>query len=355
MKIRIFPDGRSFINHQIKTDINGRFTLALDPDQVDTESIRVDTGEYPVYLSLSSPSLVSKNTEQYHGNLISYTDNIAVLQQANRRTIVRNYETITDILSLSGRTSIPSQIVNISYVTRGIEGRITHSIDLSSKIFSSQLIVRNMTSVDIIGAQLEVITADQQYPQAFAMRASSESILSDTGTLYIVDGRYDIPKETQLSVSLMRASIDIDTYYMIDAPNGQANGILTLEWESPSDIPSGTLSVYRDATLLAQTTIQGSGTGQKRSIPILTVPSVYARGSVIQTDLTERTVSVTLNGVITSMIPGENLVYLRYPVGNSRVDISAVYAERAGEYLLFPFMMKQGNNQRYNISFTLES
>lgn len=195
---------------------------------------------------------------------------------------------------------------------------------------------------------------------------------SSAGTIYVIDGTYNIPAGYTVSIPLIRNSIQSEILYVIDAPNGQQNATYTLRWISPVDLPPGSLYVYRGGNLEATGSLSSTGEGQRRSIPLLVIPSVYARGTVSRTDAEPATIqlqngsvrttngnnvtiaTVNLKGTVTNSLSDEITVLLRYFVGSGKVNIASNYqAEREDNYIVFPLVLEPRSSRSYDINFTI--
>lgn len=292
---------------------------------------------------------------------------------------MRNYDNITSTQYIVGRTAsgiVPEELL-LSYITSGIDTNVIHSLDISSQRLESNLNVTNNTFNDLTDAQFEVITAEQDTPvMAFStaqyLRNSKAPAAapteSSTGTIYVIDGTYNVPVGYTVSIPLIRDDIQTEILYVIDAPNGQQNATYTLRWESPADLPPGSLYVYRAGNLEATSRISSTGEGQRRTIPLLVVPSVYARGTISRSDSEHPSMlqngsmidpngkvtiaTVSLKGTVTNSLSEGITVILRYYVGSGKVNISSDYnAEKEDGYLLFPLTLEPRSSHSYDINF----
>lgn len=399
MDVRLFPDGRAFVRDQtlpiegVTVDDEGSFIIPLNKEQVDINSIQIRGLNDVVYLSTHPLSVVTKGDDTYVGTLVNFTDEYAVVSQGRIRTVVRNYDNIVDAQYITGRTAsrnIPST-VQLSYLTSGINANVVHSISIDTLQLESDLVVDNNTFNDLVDAQFEVISAEQVMQRYSSERVSlqmSNAVSaaprdSSAGTIYVVNGTYDVPAGFNTSIPLIRNDVDASVVYVIDAPNGQQNATYTLHWTSPADLPPGSLYVYRGGNLEAVSNISPTGEGQTRDIPLLVVPSVYARGTISRTDshpvpiiiqgqnnngartvqvpidnvLDERrttTANVILNGTITNSLSEQITAVLRYYIGDAKVNVSSNFnAQREDSYILFRFSLGPNSSQQYNIPFVL--
>lgn len=394
MDIRLFPDGRSFVQHQIinveplPSNVPGvpanSFLIPLSRNQVDLSSIQI-TGYNQGSISLSTKpmAVVHKGGKVYTGTLIDYTDSRVTLDVNSSRIIIRDYDDITDpqyILGLISSGPIPATL-DISYVTTGISSSVVHSLNILSASqqvqLTSDLLVTNNTPNDIVDAHFEVVTAEQAnmpyYAKASAFNAETLTpaapVETSTGSIYVVEGTYDILSGFEASIPIIDMTLaqdmDIKAVYVIDAPNGSANAVYTIQWKSPADLPPGTLNIYKDGVLEATTQIGSIGQGQVIDNPLLMIPSVYAKGTTtrVESNSTNNTggnntsrASVTLTGVITNTLNEQISVYLRYNVGSGRVTVTSnigMQPIRDGNYIEFPYTLGPKSNMPYNIGFTI--
>lgn len=402
MDVRLFPDGRAFVrNHTIDIEPalgneQGSFVIPLNREQVDMNSIQVQGINDVVYLTTRPTSIVTKDDTIYVGDLISYSDNNAVLSTGTTRRVIRNYDDITEAQYIGGRTAtgvVPDTLA-ISYLTSGINGNVVHNLDIQTRQLESDLVVSNNTFNDLVSAQFEVITAEQVVQTRRYARVRSMSLMaenaspasseeSSAGTIYVVDGTYDVPSGYDVSIPLIRNDVDANIIYVINAPNGQANATYTLRWVAPADLPPGQLYVYRGGDLETTTNIPSTGEGQRRDIPLLVIPSVYARGTVTRTDsrptpiilqgqngnanrtvqvpiddvIDERRTTVAevrLNGTVTNSLNEQVTVYLRYDIGEGRVNIgNGTRVQRENNNLVFPLVIGPNTSQPYNFTFSI--
>jgi len=356
MDVRLFSDGRAYVTNQILevehvvpgTDAS-QFIIPLSRDQVDMNTLQIPGTS----LSSRAISIVTKGNDSYMGTLVDITDNRATLIINNRRVIIRDYDDIIESQYISGIGNIGNKI-SVSYLTTGIVGTIIHRLNLDTRILSTILNVRNNTPTDIVNAQFEVVTSSQiQQPMMYArtMVASNAIIQqSSTGSIYIVDGRYSVKAGFEISIPLIESQIDIDRYYIIDAPNGVSDAQYTIDWISPEDLPSGELFVYHSGQLEGNIHINSIGKDQVVSTSLLNIPSVYARGTISRQRKSDTESTVTLNGIIYNSLDEAASVVLRYFVGDSTTSIDS---NRDGQYIVFPMDINTNGSAPYNISFTM--
>jgi len=388
MDVRLFPDRRAFVrNHMLEVEPlnNSSFIIPLNREQVDLNTIQIQGTTGNIYLSVRSLTAVSKEDSTYVGALVDYTDGRVTLSQGANRLTIRNYDEIEEGQYIIGRSSTgitPDELI-LSYLTSGINGNVVHSLDIDNQQIESDLVVSNGTFNDITDAQFEVITAEQvpSYSRLYSANFASESIASPeesaAGTIYVVDGRYDVPAGFDVSIPLIRNDVDTRIIYVINAPNGQANATYTVQWIAPADLPSGSLYVYRGGELETVSSIQSTGEGQRRDIPLLVIPSVYARGTITRNGAqqssvpvitlngdnvppsTERrasTTNVSLIGTVTNSLSDQITVHIRYTVGEGRVSVNdGTVAQREGVYLAFPISLGPNSIQPYDFSFDVTS
>src|SRR5699024_5557038 len=97
--------------------------------------------------------------------------------------------------------------------------------------------------------EIQVMTSQQVSPtpyRALSAVAANTSEGGDIGTIYQVPGVHDIPAGHRVTVPLIDTSVDIQPVYVVDAPSGRDNALYTMHWQSPIDMPSGKLLVYRE-------------------------------------------------------------------------------------------------------------
>jgi hypothetical protein len=313
MDVRIFSDGRAYVKNQIlevEHITNGvgtsQFIIPLIRDQVDMNTLFIPG----ISLSSKSLSTVTRGDEIFIGELIDYTDNRATLSINGRRVVIRDYDEIDQSQYLSGIGNIGNTI-NVSYLTTGIVGTIAHKLDIDTKILTSMLTVRNDTPNDLVNAQFEVVTSSQaQQPVMYArtMMASNAVVQqSSTGSIYIIDGRYTIKSGFEISIPLVESQIEMDAYYVLDAPNGTSSAIYTIDWKSPEDLPAGNLFVYHAGQLEGNVFIDSVARDQVVSTQLLNIPSVYARGSISRQKKDDAHTDVTLKGIIYNTMHIETL------------------------------------------------
>lgn len=325
MEIRLFLNDITFVHQRALPVIQygeRSFILPLLQSQVDINSLKIMNITEKIYLS----SLDSENVL----SLPSVQDDAYILCR------VQNGE-------------IPDTL-DISYTTTGIQGYMIYRIYTDTERFESILRIVNNTPTDISGAEIEVITAQQVGNEGiYRLQSSMDTTTSSVGSIYIIDGEHTIPSGYSQSIPLIQDNIEIDTFYVIDAPNGQANAIYTLQWRVESDLPPGQLYVYRANQLESVSNIQLTGNNQIREVPLLRVPSVYAVGTVTQKS-NDSSMNIQLKGTLFNTLEEEIEVYIRYNVGNGTLNIDA---DRYNEYAIFPFTLERESNQRYDIQFSV--
>lgn len=366
MNIRLFTSsGTAFVSNQeitVERLPNGMFVIPLPGNQIERNTLRVGEG---IVVTDRQVAIVYKGTREYTGVLSSYDGMSVTLLNGATRTIVREYDRIQVQESLVGQAVngvVPDEIT-ISYVTRGIRGQIIHNLDVSTSILETVLLLQNDTQVDIEDATIEVVTAEEESPMLFRTQAAvfedaAAPVSTPAGTIYRLPGTHDVPAGFEASIPMFQEEIDGEIIYVIDAPNGTVNAKYTLQWRAPVDLPAGMLYVFRDGSLEATTSINATGAGQERTLTLLNVPSVYARGTVsrvaVAAEGVATTTEIVLDGQITNTLPDTISVYLRYNIGDRAAEVpDDVQVISEGRYLLFPFTLEPNDTMPYRIAFTL--
>lgn len=355
MNIRLFSNDSTYVQKQPLSTLpskNGNFIIPLDKDQTDLSSIYLDNLSGNLYIATNQDGYVIKQNDRFTGNIHEYTDERVTLQMPGSRLIIRNYDQIYDPTYIMAKLSskiVPSSII-ATYLTRGINGTIRHNLDVGAQILHSDLIITNNTDNDLVNTTVEIVVAEQPN---MLYRAVSDSSVQDTsiGSIYRVDKRNTIPAGYETTIPIIQTQVKLSEVYIIDAPNGLSNSIYTLQWNPPLDIPGGDLYVYDNDSLQARTYISSVGKDQTVSTPIVSVPNVYARGTIQVNTIDENSSMVKLSGVIYNNQPKESSIILRYNVGDSAISVQGNNAIRVGEYLYLRYVLKPSSTQVYDISF----
>lgn len=361
MNIRFFSDSRSFVSSQDLPVLNtpNGISLPLNRESIDRNSIRIHNISSEPYILRKPIGTVIKGSNRYNGNITEVTEDRATLISNGVRVTIRDYDQIQDPLYLSMNigNQNPSSLT-ASYITSDITGEVVHNLSLSKDHLKTELIVQNSGFVDIVDSSLEVVTSEEPMYRAVSFQMSVADTMTETssGTIYTVDGTYSIPSGYQLAVPLINTPVETDELYIIDAPNGTNNATYTLLWSSPVELPSGSMYIYQDDSLEATTSISSMASGQVSELPILTVSSVYARGTISMQTVGQDTniTEYTLSGIIRNTLSDTIDVRLRYQIGDGTVLFNGQIPDnvrKQGIYLIASYSMNADSTQPYNISF----
>ena len=349
--IQLFPDGTAYISNQYipLQYVNGQiFQLPLYRDQVDIATIQ---GINDITWTMDPISTVYKDSIRYIGQVTDITDERVTIDSQDKRLIIRDYDNVEQSRYLAGISKETPNITYISYLTTGITNQIIHSLDIDTGNLSSDVIIQNRTALPLEDTQFEIISAST--PQAlYMMTASNQIQQSPQGTVYNIEGTYTIPQGQEMIIPIIDTKVDIDEYYVIDAPNGVSQGIYTIRWSSSVDLPGGTLYVYSEDRLETKTSISAITMSQEQDISLLIVPNVYAKGIVSRSSNTDNTTEIiVLKGIITNTLPIDVQVLLRYNVGEGTLSDHQI--ERMGPYVVWLFDMGPNSSQQYSYSMKI--
>lgn len=379
MSIRISTSGRTYVQELDVPIVAGSF-LPLLRSQLDMESIKMDPNV--VDMVLEPLATISKGDRVYEGILVERTDRIATIDQDLYRMSVRGWDQIQEPRYIQLSRPVQGSI-SMSFITTGIVGQVVHHLYLGSRtddggVLETNVLVENRMPLDLDGVQVEVMTAEEVRAfrtQALAMDAAPMAAPSqgESGTIYTLDGTYDLPSNTQISLPMLRSKPQLFSYYVIDVTQNEhmMQGIQVIRITPTMDLPSGSLYVYRNAKLIASTSLTATGQGQEREISILRIPSISATGNVIIDTMETQDEAgyegepkgvdrdtITIEGTLRNSLPIQILVYLRYYVGTAKIISRGVSNgpsyQRQGPYLLFPHSMNPNSTQPYSHTFTIQ-
>lgn len=379
MSVRILSNGRSFVRRlelPVIRDRNGRTFLPLMKGQVDTTSIQLASParEEMSYI-IESMSRVMKGDRVFEGVLMERGDRVATIDQGLYKMSIKGWDQVEEPRYVEISGIIGDRVIG-SFITTGISGNVVHRLHLNHQTrLDTDLMIENRTPIELQDVGVEVMTAEEkrmfrsQVLEMASEPATANASQGESGTIYTLEGTYDIPSNMKITLSMFSsvlASDRVKNYYIIDPGNDgymvQATQIISL---TPSmDLPSGSLYVYRNGRLEASTYLPATGEDQEREIPLLQIPSIFSTGT-IEIDTMEKQDqetginmdTITLNGTITNRLPIQVMVYLRYRVGTARVvprgNSRGPSWKRQGPYLLFPHSMGPRSTQDYSYTFTI--
>lgn len=363
MRLRVFPNSQVYVymeNVELMIDDDNNKILPIDTRYVDMNSIQTN-GNFALYKI--KKAIVSKDKLTYEGILKAYDDYNAVLGEfsnKSRENIIRDYDTIQVEEQIIVDTSLNK--INLSYITTGIDVNIQHIIYIDENKYELNCIITNNTSTSFDNALLEIMTSDlNERPlyRSYAMEgvSSSPAAIENTtnaGTIFEIDGEQDIPAGYEIIIPILDETIDIYEYYIINAAIGNAKADYTIEFNSPTAIPSGKMYIYRNHMLESITSMDSRGKDENTKLTLNRVQSIYTIGNVIidkvvkeQTLLRE---NVQLSGDLYNKLPMAADVYLEYYVGTNPVSINV---PRENDRIYFKYKMNPNSKINYKQLFTI--
>lgn len=361
MSIRLSPGGSAWVQeypvdvidaHKVGNIIS--FFISLEHSKVDLTSIRFPNGS-DVRISSRPLSVVKKDSRSWSGILTEYTDHMAIVVSEGRRSIIRSYDDIEEILYVHAVGIIPSGHIPISFRTNGIESQILHTIHLDTARLETDIVITNDTGMDYDGVSLEVMTSTDASEGRMMVMAEAPS--TPVGTIYRIEGPIGLPHGYTTTINMINTRVALSSIYEINAPNGVTNGTYVIMLTPPVDIPSGAMQVYRDGKLDTATSIPIIGKGQEKRIPLLVVPGVYAKGTIAtdsQSDIDAPSpTTVTITGTIYNSQKNAALVRLKYYVGTKKV-VQPSPGVKIGDSLVFEYKMAPRSRQKYDYTFIVQ-
>lgn len=348
MYIRLFPNRTYVQDHILPVSVlgNNTFTIPLIADQIDINSIRTDVD---LHISTHSLSTIYKGDNMYTGDIVSITDDIAIIDMGDKRITIRGYDNVIDNKSIQGMMYdgyVVPDTINMSYVTTGIESSIIHSLDMNTKVLETDILISNDTMNDLDNVSIDIVTSDSNDMQLRTYSANASMSESSIGTIYSIDDRYTLLQGYTTTVDIIDTTVDVQPMYIVDAPNGKANAVYTIRWKSPIDIPAGSLYIYNDGVLEGISYIPNTGSNQIRDTTISSIASIYAIGTIYND---EDKGIISLNGTIYNTMSITTNIVLRYYVGD---DYRGSSMRRDGPYIIMPLSLNGRSSTPYDITIT---
>lgn len=363
MNVRVFSNNTSFVSRQrlqLTSLGDGVYTLSLLGNQVSTDSLKLNIDASVLDAEVAQ---VFKDNKMYRGILEGYSDYNATISSSGVRRVIRNFDhiTIDDRISILTDASVESVVA--SYTSTGITGKVLYELDMNTGKLDAFLSVSNDGIVPLVNAQFQVVTSEEvPQPQFFYAeevtnaRAVPASKETSAGTVYTVPGRYTVAPKSQSKLKFGTFVLDANIEYVIRTPRGTSNAVLEIRWNSPMDLPPGTVYVTDNGELVATTSVPALGKGQEHSLSVVRVASVYAKGNVSRSDSRAengpRTASVSLTGTVYNTLSETVDVYLSYSVGEAKVSTNTEFV-REGDLILFSMTLGPNTSKQYNYQFTL--